>query len=115
LNEFYRKRDDEQVTYREFKMQRIFFSIKFLSSCKKIHGSLKCVYCNKKDLWICDNLKHKFTEEDYKTLATTDHFIPISKGGDIFDKDNCVVACHECNQKKKDKIGYIDKNGNYKF
>ena len=37
-------------------------------------------------------------------MATVDHFFPISKGGDEYNYDNMVVACHKCNQKKTNNI-----------
>lgn len=39
-----------------------------------------------------------------KRVATVDHVIPLSKGGDRWDTNNLVVACDECNQMKKDQL-----------
>lgn len=60
-------------------------------------GVLKCHYCNKQPLLIDADNKHPM-------VATLDHVIPRSKGGAEFDLNNLVVACHYCNQKKKDHI-----------
>lgn len=37
-----------------------------------------------------------------KIKATIDHVIPTSKGGEVFNTDNVVVACETCNKKKSD-------------
>jgi 5-methylcytosine-specific restriction endonuclease McrA len=62
---------------------------------------LKCFYCGK------TNLMRELPEGEVKqphNLATVDHVIPISKGGQKYDHNNCVVACYRCNQRKKDSI-----------
>jgi 5-methylcytosine-specific restriction endonuclease McrA len=44
--------------------------------------------------------------EDYSAnnknsnLATIDHVIPLSKGGNKYDESNLVIACKTCNKKK---------------
>lgn len=35
-------------------------------------------------------------------LATIDHVVPLSKGGDEKDEKNLKVACYPCNQRKAD-------------
>lgn len=69
---------------------------KWLGSQRKQHGTLKCFYC------LRDNLK--IETEDKPSLATIDHFIPISKGGKMQDENNFRVACHTCNQAKADTL-----------
>lgn len=58
---------------------------------------LKCHYCGKDNLQIEVDMTDK---EQLKYLATIDHVIPLSKGGKMFDPNNCVVACFNCNRKK---------------
>ncbi len=67
----------------------------FMREHLRLHGELRCFYCNK------GNLKKQsdFTEE----LATLDHVKPLSKGGERFHSSNLVVACFSCNNRKKDK------------
>lgn len=60
-------------------------------------GVLSCSYCGKGPLLIEADNKNPF-------VATLDHVMPVSKGGAVWDEKNLVVACHRCNQKKKDKI-----------
>lgn len=44
---------------------------------------------------ICYHCEQKFSKE----LLTMDHLVPISRGGKS-TKNNCVVACKDCNSKK---------------
>lgn len=74
------------------------FRLKFLNSHELI-----CHYCGR------DNLKLEVDvtkRAELKELATIDHVVPISKGGAIYDEDNCVVACFPCNQKKGDRENF---------
>ena len=62
---------------------------------------LICNYCGK------ENLIREIPDGETKqpsNLATIDHVIPISKGGQRDDPNNCVISCYSCNQKKKNKI-----------
>ena len=64
-------------------------------------SGLVCVYCGEEHLLKdppegCRRYPHN--------LATVDHFIPVSKGGERYNKGNCVIACYSCNQKKKDDM-----------
>lgn len=36
-------------------------------------------------------------------LATIDHIKPISKGGKRYERDNCMIVCFPCNQRKADR------------
>lgn len=67
-----------------------------LKTLLKEKGSLDCHYCSKKGLKINTNSEDK--------LATLDHVIPKSKGGPEYNKNNLVVACYKCNQKKRDHM-----------
>lgn len=62
----------------------------------KEKGKLVCAYCGRDDL----KLISKITKE----IATVDHVIPKSKGGAIYSLDNLVIACHNCNSNKSDKL-----------
>jgi 5-methylcytosine-specific restriction endonuclease McrA len=67
----------------------------FIREHLRLHGTLTCYYCNKK------NLK---AQSDFDCdLATLDHVKPLSKGGERFHSSNIVIACHRCNSRKKDK------------
>jgi len=54
---------------------------------------IECYYCK-------DNCGNKVAE--YKKDATTDHKIPLSRGGD-HDTKNLVIACRNCNSMKCSK------------
>jgi 5-methylcytosine-specific restriction endonuclease McrA len=41
---------------------------------------------------------------DMDGTATLDHVMPVSKGGAVFDLDNCVAACGPCNTAKADAL-----------
>lgn len=68
------------------------FRDKYLGAQRKLHGMLTCFYCNK------TNLKIDTANEDMR--ATIDHFVPVSKGGPVFEESNLRVACYNCNQTK---------------
>ena len=59
---------------------------------------LECFYCGKTNL--------KVETDNEKELATVDHVVPLSKGGDKYDPENLVVACFSCNNNKKDKLNF---------
>ena len=69
---------------------------RFLKDTKRAAGDLVCHYCGKKNLRI--------NTRDTQKIATVDHVHPKSKGGAEYSRANLVVACHSCNQKKKDKL-----------
>ncbi len=50
------------------------------------------------DRGVCHYCQTKIT----RGQATMDHVIPLSRGG-FTTKSNVVVACKECNNKKKDR------------
>lgn len=67
---------------------------------------LKCYYCNVETL-VMEDVSHRTP-----TGATLDHVIPLSKHGKRWDESNLVVACYNCNQKKKnlDKVDFLKRN-----
>jgi 5-methylcytosine-specific restriction endonuclease McrA len=72
------------------------FRADLLTKWEKERGGLFCHYCGKGPLPVEDL--------SYKKVATIDHFIPLSKGGEKFDPNNLVVSCYKCNSKKKDNM-----------
>lgn len=72
------------------------FRNRWLGKQRLLEGTLKCFYCHKDDL--------KIETEKLDTLATIDHFRPVSKGGGMFDEENLRVCCRTCNQQKGDKM-----------
>ena len=91
------KEDLMKLPKNERKLIIILNNIKFLDD-QKSKGELHCEYCKKGPLKIY-GIKDKFNKID---AATVDHRTPISKGGDIFNYDNLVVACTKCNGDKGD-------------
>ncbi len=74
---------------------------------------LKCKYCEK--LLYSDvpyKVLKKPKERFYKRIknipkdliATVDHVIPLSKGGEKFNESNLVICCPECNTSKSNKL-----------
>jgi 5-methylcytosine-specific restriction endonuclease McrA len=105
LVDYYRKLDVDYLTEYE-KLEKYFkFREEFLTNELQSKGYLECAYCHRKDLIIgYTTIKDSILNNSIKNLATIDHVIPISKGGKIYDVNNCVVSCKKCNNKKADKI-----------
>lgn len=61
----------------------------------KKQPELTCLHCGKTDLLVDTPDLHK--------LATVDHIVPLSKGGPMYDEDNCLVACFRCNNNRKNQ------------
>lgn len=78
------------------RFKRIKFSRNYLNTVLKNKGILKCTYCGKVHLKI----EEENMRVSHNIKATIDHVVPLSKGGDIFDVFNIVVACSKCNSKK---------------
>lgn len=74
---------------------------KILREAFERDGRLVCAYCRREDL--IPEMPSGRTRQP-GNLATIDHVVPVSKGGAKFDRDNCVVSCYLCNQKKADKM-----------
>lgn len=96
LKDYYWKRDKTQDW-----RHKVFFNIKFLRSQKEIYGDLVCAYCGKTHLEIETPNDKKVP---HSKMATVDHFVPTSQGGDEYNTDNFVVACGKCNGKKGSNI-----------
>ena len=79
--------------------KRVEFSRNFLRNVLAAKGDLTCKYCNKNGLII----ELEGMRVPKKRLATTDHVVPVSKGGALYDYKNVVVACYYCNTRKGDK------------
>ncbi len=71
---------------------------------------LTCFYCGK--ILLSDAPQNPKSIKDYvfkrkqdikkELIATVDHVVPVSKGGERFDPENLVVCCNNCNQSKRD-------------
>lgn len=87
---------------RDYEMQQLAdwlsFRDELLNAALVRDGKLVCFYCGRDDL-----VEMSAARKPPSNLATIDHVIPRSKGGGERDKDNCVIACFRCNQKKADK------------
>lgn len=70
-----------------------------------LHGSLICHYCGAENL--VREILDPCNKAQLKTLATIDHIVALANGGLKWDKKNCAVACHPCNNHKKDKSNYV--------
>ena len=79
--------------------QRYAWNIRYLRERLKQDGILICAYCGKHPLKTIAAQVHK-SKKDLLTMATVDHIIAVSQGGDPFDKNNVCVACNPCNQRK---------------
>ncbi|MDD5650641.1 MAG: HNH endonuclease [Candidatus Nanoarchaeia archaeon] len=69
-----------------------------------IHGELICQYCGAEHL--VREILDPCDKAQLKTLATIDHIVALSLGGSKWDKSNCTIACHPCNNHKKNKTSY---------
>ena len=67
-----------------------------LDAAEARDGCLKCHYCGRKDL-IREISENRIKQPS--NLATIDHVIPKSHGGQDTE-ENCVIACYKCNQEK---------------
>ena len=63
-------------------------------------GSLTCEYCGKANLVV--NYQPVAGFPHPHNMATIDHIVPISKGGDRTDISNIFVCCYQCNTEKGD-------------
>jgi 5-methylcytosine-specific restriction protein A len=50
----------------------------------------------RRDKWICQMCEKKFKKKD----LDVDHTLPVSKGGNLFDKSNLRTLCRECHKLK---------------
>ncbi len=88
-------------TYRDAELAEWFeFRDEILDEAEARDGKLVCSYCKR------DDLVRKLPDYVKKAanLATIDHMVPVSKGGEKYDKKNCAIACYGCNQRKADKV-----------
>ena len=76
----------------------------YLISQKLTKGDLVCHYCGKVHLEIGGRRpEDNGPNNKNPNLATIDHVVPLSKGGNKYDESNLVVACKKCNKKKAAK------------
>lgn len=76
--------------------------MEYLTRIESEKGFLSCFYCSSNNL--LKQIEEPVTKSKLKLLATIDHIHPVSKGGEVWDESNWVVACHPCNQNKADRL-----------
>ncbi|NJO64301.1 MAG: HNH endonuclease [Richelia sp. RM2_1_2] len=60
-----------------------------------------CFYCGQVIKIVQDQPKNNYKEYTFPdNMATTDHIIPISTGGEKYNILNLIAACHHCNSIK---------------
>jgi 5-methylcytosine-specific restriction endonuclease McrA len=59
------------------------------------NGELNCFYCG------CGPLLADVDQQDPR-CATLDHVNPLASGGPKYDRNNLLVACKDCNSRKRD-------------
>ena len=108
LNKRYRKMTDEYAELYFKKGSQMIFNLKFLMEEREKNPELRCEFCNKKVSIFYWWDKH--TPKDKSIMATVDHFIPKSlKPGRLSkNKDNLLICCDSCNNKKDNKIYPIE-------
>ena len=85
LNADLRSRDVDYITS-DWRIQ-LAYNVEFLKKQKKKYQVLNCSYCPKENLFINED----FTRQpETEFLATVDHIVPISKGGDKLSYDNFI-------------------------
>ncbi len=99
LREDLRMQDEDFLLVYGESLKRIQFSRDYLTKKKEECGSLTCTYCQAENLII----EYEGMRVPNKIKATIDHVLALSKGGDMYDLKNIVVACGKCNSKKSDK------------
>jgi 5-methylcytosine-specific restriction endonuclease McrA len=62
----------------------------------------KCYICG--TIMYFPEITGKIDKTQRYRLATIDHLIPISKGGDPLDIGNMRLACQPCNREKGNKL-----------
>ncbi len=70
----------------------------FAENQKKNEGKILCEYCGR----VCNR---KFEDA---AQATVDHIVPLSEGGDGFDRSNLIVCCRRCNRAKRYFQGSVE-------
>ena len=91
LNKTLKKLDPTIFNWEEW----LLFRTDYFNNILKEKGTICCVYCGKDNLQI--------DTEDKSLLATIDHKVPVSKGGEVYNINNLVPSCYKCNQNKGDK------------
>lgn len=100
LKEEYKLLDETWVHDNPAAFSRMKFNENLLTEILNEHGELHCEYCGRPDLEIC-----YWPSKIKNNCATIDHFIPVVHDKQLlFDRDNLLVACLKCNNKKGEKI-----------
>lgn len=86
--------------------EQLKFNSEFLKESLEKNGELHCEYCGKDNLTI-----YEWCEKvNFNDVATVDHFYPKSRYENLKkDKNNLIVSCYGCNNKKKDSVWGIEK------
>ena len=95
--------DESDFDEKEKLEEYLDFRNNFLDKKLKEDGKLICAYCHRDDLEKGGRHSHSQNNKN-KKLATIDHVIPVSKGGEKLDENNCVVSCKSCNNRKGDSL-----------
>ena len=95
----------KDTDYKE-KFKWLKFRDKYLQKILDEYKTLHCEYCNHGNL--------KLFTKDNNQIATLDHIIPTSKGGELYNPDNLAVSCHRCNQRKANHINTVQIKFPYK-
>ena len=88
----------------------VMYNIEYLKKQLASRGVLNCSYCQRGPLKINEDLSK---DPPKHMLATVDHIIPKSRGGEQFDYSNLTVACFKCNMKKGVNFGIKISENNY--
>jgi len=85
------------ATWLEFREQ-------YLTKKLAENGDLVCKYCGKNHLEIGGRApKDLAVNNKNPNLATVDHIVALSEGGEKYNEKNMCVCCKKCNSKKGSK------------
>ena len=105
ITQFYKQRIEIVDSYEDREIRSVTFSMKMPSIVRELKGhkrknavkfSRENVYT--RDKGACQYCKRRIP----RAVATYDHVIPRGSGGKT-KWDNIVIACFECNQRKRDR------------
>lgn len=85
-------------TFKE-RMKWLQFRDRFILNAVEANGGhINCSYCNG-ELRVTTGMERAAATAD---LATLDHYVPRSKGGDVYSPSNLKISCYRCNKLKSD-------------
>lgn len=111
LKRDYFDQDETNPKSKAYRIKMMKFSRVFLTKHLKRYKRLYCTYCGKSYLRV----EHKGMKIPHEKIATIDHIIAKSKGGDLTDPKNITICCGKCNTEKSDMsiltfLGYKDED-----